>query len=119
MGTHPNAILLAVLIPGDLVNTTFRAIVEAFAEPGSARGYVNVGGTSYMIGVMEESYDESMQISAPAGSIVVYQFLTYGYGEVMEWDKVQAQKDALGTWCEDVCPRFKCSSKIYVTANYW
>lgn len=121
MSTHPNAILMAVLTPDDLSRKTYRAIVEAaggelYDEGG---GRVKIAGRDYTIDVMEDSYDDSNQISAPEGSIVARVFLTYGYGEVIAWEEVAKMQRELDEWSADMCKRFSCTHAIQITANYW
>ena len=117
MGTHPNVILLLVLTPDDLVRKTYRSIIsEAGLEP---EDQIGVGGEEYHIGVMEDDYDEGMQLAAPVGSIVVYDMVTYGYGDVITWDALEAQKRCLEAWAKEICERHHCAYSFTVTANYW
>lgn len=53
------------------------------------------------------------------GDIIVYDMVTYGYGELIEWDKLVKQKEELEAWAKIMCEKFNCSYKIFVTANYW
>jgi hypothetical protein len=115
MSTHPNAILLLVLKPDDLTRKTYRAILE---EAGREDDLM-IGGDRYNIEVMESTYDESHQIAADEGDIVVFDMVTYGYGERIEWDKLVAQKSVLEEWAAGICERHKCTASFYVTANYW
>lgn len=133
MGTHPNTIIMCVLTPDDLARKTFRAIA---AEQGAevdddtaelkvlgrtstwADGSVHVN-TDFRMMVMEDNYHDSYQISAPEGSIVVHDYLTYGYGEVVTWSEVEEVKNKLDAWAKGVCERHKCSYEIKLTANYW
>lgn len=119
MSSHPNAILLAVLIPDDLSNKTHRAIIaDAGLEHDDDR--IVIGDIDYNHKVMESDYNEMYQITAPMGSIIIFSLVTYGYGEVIEWDTLQKHKEALAEWCKVTCEKHKCGSfKIYVTANYW
>jgi hypothetical protein len=118
MSSHPNAILLLVLKPDDLARKTHRAIMaEAHAEPDA--GNIKIGSNSYYVKVMESNYDDDFQITADEGDIIVLDMVTYGYGERVEWDKLEAQKRTLSDWATGICERHKCSPKIYMTANHW
>ena len=118
MSTHPNAMLLLVLKPDDLSRKTLRAIRR---EAGSDEedGDIKIGEDSYHIDVMESTYDEDKQIAADEGDIVMWDLVTYGYGERVTWDKLAAQKAALEAWTAGVCERHKCTASFYVSANYW
>lgn len=140
MSTHPNAMLQAVLTCDDLTRATVRRLYEA----AKARGF-NVdleddepdigipngettrrgdGGENprfddYHVTVMEGDYNESWQIAAKTGQIVLHDFLTYGYGESMAWDKVVAQKDRLTAFLDAVKDALHFTYEIRVAANYW
>lgn len=118
MGAHPNAMLLLVLTPDDSSRKTHRAIL---AEAGVKEddSDLTIGGEDYHSNVMEEDYDDGYQIAAKEGDIVVFDLVTYGYGERITWQKLEAQKIALDEWARGICERHKCKSEIYVTANYW
>lgn len=117
MSTHPNAILMAVLIPDDLSRKTHRAIIK---ECGGTDDDIVICGYAYNCRVMEEEYDEDYQIRAPEGSIVVFHFLTYGFGEVSLWSDVCDRQQQLDEWAKGICERHKCGSyEIYISANYW
>ncbi len=118
MSTHPNAVLLLVLTPDDLARKTHRAIM-ADAGIEDADDNIKIGEKTYNHQVMEEDYDDGFQISAPEGSIVLLDMVTYGYGETIEWNALEAQKNELEAWAKCTAERHKCSYKIYVTANYW
>lgn len=117
MGTHPNAMLILRLTPDDLARKTYRAILEEAKVEGDDE--IKIGGFDYTHMVMESDYDESFQISAKEGEIVLHDFLTYGYGESMAWEKVESQKNDLEAWAKGICERHKCSYKIEIGANYW
>ena len=117
MGSHPNAILALALKPDDGTRKTHRAIM---AEMGFALDdQIKIDGSDYHVTVMESDYDDGMQIAADEGDIVLFDMVTYGYGEVIEWSKLEQQKAALETWAKGICERHKCSAKFFVTANYW
>lgn len=117
MSTHPNAILLLALTPDDLARKTHRGIL---AELGiDDDDTIKIGGEEYHQKVMEEDYDDGFQIAARAGDIIVLDMVTYGYGETIEWSRLEAQKVALEEWARGICERHRCSAKIFITANYW
>lgn len=120
MSTHPNAILLLCLKPDDLARKTYRAILaDAGADPDDESPDIKIDGESYHCRVMESSYDDGFQITANEGDIIVFDFVTYGYGELIAWDRLAAKKVALDAWAAGICERHKCKPSIYVTANYW
>lgn len=125
MSTHPNAILMVEFIPDALARKTYRAILDDLGETDyddpyydDDPYYVDIGGDKYHAQVMEEEYDEDMQISAQEGSIVFWNYVTYGYGECISWGELEAQKNSLEDWAKGVCTRHFCSYKIWITANY-
>jgi len=118
MSTHPNVILKLALTPEDLARKTYRAIrVEAGAVNDDAD--ITVGSENYHTVVMESDYDEGWQLSAKEGDILVFDLVTYGYGEEIAWDKLAAQKAELEQWAMGICERYHCTFSISVTANYW
>lgn len=68
---------------------------------------------------MEEEYNESWQIQAKEGDIVLHDFITYGYGKKIIWAALENQKNNLEAWAKGICERHHCTYKIFVTANYW
>lgn len=117
MSTHPNAMLILALTPDGLARKTYRAILEEAGVEDDDQ--IKVGDDDYSVQVMEEDYDESQQLAAKEGDIVLYDLVTYGYGETITWEKLAAQKQALEEWAKGVCERHQCSFQIYVGANYW
>ena len=117
MSSHPNVILMAELVPDDLTRKTYRGILADHADDDE--DYVKVGSDEYHMEVMESNYLESMQISAKEGSIVVFAMITYGYGERVSFSDIEDKRDALATWCREVCGKHNCNFNIYITANYW
>ncbi len=117
MSIHPNAMLLLTLTPDDLARKTYRAILS---ETGSDEDDdIKIGDDTYHHRVMEEDYYESSQISAKEGDIVLWDLVTYGYGETITWAKLEAQKNALEEWARGICERHHCKAEIFVGANYW
>lgn len=120
MSTHPNAILICHLTPDDLARKTYRAILaDAGHDPDEDSPSLKIGGADYSIKIMEESYDEGYQLSGVPGEIIVFDMVTYGYGEEVRWEKLTDQKAALEAWVADVCAKHKCSARFAITANYW
>ena len=116
MSTHPNAILMAVLTPDDLARKTMRAILESPQYDGEE---IKIGHHEYRPLVMEDNWDDGFQIAADEGSLVFWKFVTYGYGEVVDWADLEKQKVELEQWCKETCDIHHCSYVIRVTANYW
>lgn len=120
MSTHPNAILAVALTPDDLARKTYRAILEYcqqdinYEDPD-----FKLDNERYHISLMEEAYHESWQLSASEGDIVAHGFLTYGYGDTLRWEEVEDRKKKLENWALEMCRRFNCTYKIFITANYW
>jgi hypothetical protein len=123
MSSHPNAILQLTLQPQDLPRKTMRAILQdAGVDPDEESPSIGLeeGGFDYHVRLMEGSYDEDFQIGAPEGTIVLDSFLTYGYGDKLEWGKVAAKYERLKAWADAVCEKHHCTiHEIAVTANYW
>lgn len=119
MGTHPNTMLILTLMPDNLARKTFREIQERYGKP-TDRDYVTVGGEDFSLLIMEADYDEGFQLSAPEGSIVLMDMVTYGRGQTINIERLVALSDALRVWAGPVCEEFKCSiTDIRVGANYW
>jgi hypothetical protein len=121
VSSHPNVILQLTLQPQDLPRKTMRAILQdAGVDPDEESPRVNIGDDAYHVRLMEDSYNEDFQIGAPEGSIVLDQFLTYGYGEKLEWSKAAEKYERLKAWAEVACAKHSCTvHEIVVTANYW
>ncbi len=117
MSTHPNAILMVVFTPDELARKTYRSIFEDHKTKTDDK--LQVGNNSYHGIIMEEDYNRDFQITAPEGSIVFFDHITYGFGEVVSWDDLVKQKETLETWAKMVCETYKCSYKMFVSANYW
>jgi len=117
MSTHPNVILMVVLIPDGLSRKTMRDILAEFST--SDDGDIKIGSEKYHSLVMEDDYDESNQISGKEGDLIFYDLVTYGYGEVISWDNLVNRKVELEKWARIVCEKYKCKFDIKVTANYW
>ena len=118
MGTHPNAILQLTLKPDGLTRKTARAIRDDVGAPGDD-DQIKIAGAEYHVIVFEGDYDEGMQIAADVGDIALVDMITYGYGESIPWEKLEAQKNELEAWAKVICEKHQCTFKISVTANYW
>jgi hypothetical protein len=73
----------------------------------------------YNFKVMESDYEEGYQISADEGDLIFFDFVTYGYGEVVTWVDLETQKNELEQWARTASEKYNCSYEIKVTANYW
>lgn len=119
MGTHPNAMLICIFTPDDLARKTYRAILTHAGLPEDSDNGIKIGTSQYHHQVMESDYDDSYQISAPEGSIVIHGFVTYGDGEKISWDKLHDQRNQLKAWALEIDELFKCKHEIFISANYW
>ena len=119
MSTHPNAILKLTLTPDDLPMKTYRAILADCGVEDEELDRIKIEGEEYSSYVSEGGYDEGWQLEAKDGAILVFDMVTYGYGEEIMWDDLTKQKDALEEWAKGICERHACSYAISVTANYW
>lgn len=121
MSTHPNVILLLVLTPDGLSRKTRRDILaENSADIADDLDCdIKIGSFSYLHEVMEDDYCEGYQISADEGDIIIFDFVTYGYGEKIAWDELELQKEELEKWAVGICEQHNCSHEIFITANYW
>lgn len=121
MSTHPNAILLLTLTPDGLARATYRAILAdaGVQNNGEDSDNIKIGSNVYDHRVMEDDYYEDSQIAAKEGDIVLWDLVTYGYGEKIRWADLEARKAALEQWAQDICKRHACKFEIWLTANYW
>lgn len=121
MSTHPNVILMLCLTPDNVTRKTHRDICTEMGVDNSrdSGGDIKIGSEDYSHIVMESDYDEGFQISAKEGDIVVFNLVTYGYGECILWDKLATQKKELEDWAIGICERYNCKAEILVSANYW
>lgn len=120
MSTHPNAMLLCTLIPNGGSRKTFRDIAAHEGQEISDGSFdVKVGGRRYSAHVMESDYDESYQISAAEGNIVLHTFLTYGYGEKVPLHELNTVIEEMQQWAALAGARHDCTFELHITANYW
>jgi len=120
MSTHPNVLLVLQLLPDDLPMKTYRAILKDNGVDNPEYDLIRIedDGYGYKHQVMENDYDEEMQLAAAPGSIVVYDMVTYGYGETIAWSDLEKRKNALEKWAILTCQKHQCGEyKIFVTAN--
>jgi hypothetical protein len=119
VSTHPNAILLLTLTPEGLSRKTMAAILEEAGIGPEEDLKIEGASAEYSHKVMESGYDEDWQISAQEGDLIFFDLVTYGYGEVISWEALEKQKNALEEWAKGICERHHCAYKIFITANYW
>jgi hypothetical protein len=117
MSEHPNVLLIARLTPDGLARKTMRDILtESNVDDEDD---IEIGGVKYHHRVMEDDYYESYQISGKEGDLIFFDLVTYGYGEYITWEKLEAQKNVLEAWAKQTCEKHNCSYKIVVSANMW
>lgn len=117
MSTHPNVMLQCVLTVNDGTRKTKRALEAAF--PTKYEENIRIGERDYHLTVMESDYDDGYQISADEGQIVLHIYLTYGYGETVTLDEIQALVDPLKAWAEEAKEPHGFTYEIRIGANYW
>jgi hypothetical protein len=74
-----------------------------------------IGEFCYQTLVMETDYDEGVQISGEEGDLIIYDLVTYGYGEEISWEDLQSRVDSLEVWSI----QHNLEYRISVSANYW
>ena len=117
MSTHPNVVLVCCLTPDGLSRKT---MADIFAESNTNdNAQIQIGGKGYDHIVMESDYDEGWQLSAKEGDLLIFDLVTYGYGDSIGWQALQEQKQQLEEWSKGICERHHCKADIRVTANYW
>jgi len=119
VSSHPNVILMAVLTPDGLARKTMREILAEQERKYTTSDDVLIGEIEYHSLVMEDCYNEGFQIAAPEGSLVFFDMVTYGCGEVIAWSGLKIRHDQLERWCQETCMKHNCSYVIQVTANHW
>lgn len=112
MSTHPNVILMAVLKSDDLPMKTLRAIRAGDDE-------IRLGDRCIHSFVAESDWEADYQISSEEGDLIFFDFVTYGYGEKIEWSKLEEIKSEFEKWVVNVCDKYHCSYQIFISANYW
>lgn len=118
MSTHPNVILMSVFTPDGLTRKTVREICPE-AEDKEYSHCLKIGGDDYSILIMEDNYNEDAQITAKEGDFVVYDLVTYGYGEHIGFDELSKKAKQLEEWSNEVSKKHNCKFVIKVGANYW
>lgn len=112
--------LLCHMTTDGTARKTFREIAEhEEAEISEGSFTIKIGGRSYTVSVMEEDYDQDMQISGEEGQIVLHDFLTYGYGERLSLDALNMAIEELQHWAMQASKRHHCAYEISIGANYW
>ena len=119
MTTHPNVILMAVLTPDGLARKTMREIRAEQTRHYSNNTDFLIGKIEYSSLIMESSYNKDLQIGAKEGSLVFFDFVTYGYGETISWVTLAKQQEILEQWAQKTCVEHNCKYEIRVSANYW
>jgi len=74
-----------------------------------------IGDASYNTLVMEDDYDDGWQISGEEGDLIIFDLVTYGYGEEISWKDLQSKVDSLETWAI----QHSLNYRISISANYW
>lgn len=74
-----------------------------------------IGGECYNTCVMEDTYDEDNQISGEEGDLIVFDQVTYGYGEDISWPDLCSRVDALVAWAS----QHHLEHAVSVSSNYW
>lgn len=117
MSTHPNVMLQCVLTVNGGTRKTQRELLRAYGEPDGDD--IKIDGTSCNVTVMESDYDEGWQISADEGQIVLHEYLTYGYGEIVTIDDMMARVLAIKAWAEEAKETHGFTYEIRIGANFW
>ena len=110
---------MAVLKPDGLARKTMRAIYEAEGIKDPEMNDVKIGEKEYNHIIMESDYNEGYQISADEGDLVFFDYVTYGYGDVVTWSDLEKQKNELEAWAKATAEKNECKYEIRITANYW
>lgn len=118
MGQHPNVILVLALKPNDL--SSLSKILDVVIEhKDDEENEMIIGDSHYNYDIMKDDYLEGYQISGSEGDLILHQHVTYGYGDIIEWDRLETIKKELQEWATGMCKEFNCSHRIYITANFW
>lgn len=64
---------------------------------------------------MEDEFDEDNQISGEEGDLIIFDLVTYGYGEEIGLDDLLRRAGDVGSWCKANALDYRIS----VTANHW
>jgi len=119
---HPNVVLVLRLTPEGLPSKTYEDILadeKIYVDDGGYSSEIEIDGDGYDHHLMEDSYYEDYQISASEGDIIVFDLVTYGYGECIEWESLLSKKTELEKWALPVCEKHSCKASVFITANYW
>jgi len=116
MSAHPNVILMAILTPDDLPLKTMRNILNDNKRAYEGEDDILIAEKSYHTFIGQ---DDDYQIYPKHEDLVFFDFVTYGYGVTITWDKLKQQEEDLEAWALETCKKHHCSYEIRVTANYW
>lgn len=118
MSVHPNTLLMAVITPQD-PSIKLELIRDLKSQIDDVGNVIKIDGDKYFVHLMLDDYDTDLQIRANAGDFIVFDHVTYGYGEKIKWEAIEKRKRALEEWTKWTCERNKCTYEIFVSANYW
>src|ERR1700704_6319371 len=115
MSIHPNAILQFSLTPDDLSRKTFRGIVDKYCEGEYESPGFDIGKGNFHIHIMEEEdgYNRGYQIKGKEGDILIFDHITYGYGETILWDDLIKLKEEAEIVIKKICEEFNCSYEVF------
>jgi hypothetical protein len=107
------------ITPDDLARKLLRALLAELGEEEDHDDQVKVGSNEYNLKVMESDYDEDWQISGKEGQILVFDLVTYGYGEDITWEELEKYKAELTEWATPLASKYHFTFQFSVSANYW
>lgn len=134
MGNHPNSILMAIIKGPDETSVNwdekddnydveyhnFNNFCSTF-NINPEEGEILIDGNIYYVMPSSEGDSSGYHIYGDNdGDILIWDYISYGYGDYIDWDRLHLQKVALQNWCDEI--KFKLPGfeyKIVVTANYW
>jgi hypothetical protein len=96
-------------------NPIENAITGEYLRISRDKDQLCIGDFSYSTLVMENDYDEDIQIAGQEGDLVIFDLVTYGYGEEIKWKILQSRVDSLEVWAI----QNGLSYTISISANYW
>lgn len=121
MSTDPNTLIVLQLTPNngeDPYEVFSRIIKDLSLDEDDAA--ISIDNKNYQIKVIgEEGYDENYQISSDPNTIILHTYITHGYGSTIDWSELEKINNSLEVWSAIIKTKYNCSSKIYITANYW
>jgi hypothetical protein len=90
-------------------------VLGGFVRESRDEDQLFIGAFSYDTLVMEEAYDTGWQISGEEGDLIVFDLVTYGYGEAISWKDLEGRARDMRAWAE----RHNLELDIAISANYW